>query len=100
MGSQPRPTHPLVACHRNCIGCGASANWCQAHHIIHWIDGGPTNLDNMCLLCNRCHHKVHDDGWQVGEPPTGKYSLGPPPTHHMPPPRPRNHPYRGRKQRK
>ena len=52
----------LIARDRACIGCGAKAAWCQSHHIVHWQDGGPTNLDNMCLLCSRCHHKVHDKG--------------------------------------
>ena len=45
--ASPAQRIALVARDRNCIGCGASANWCQAHHIIHWIDGGPTNLDDI-----------------------------------------------------
>ena len=63
----------LIARDRACVGCGAKAAWCQAHHIIHWADGGPTNLDNMVLLCSRCHHRVHDNDWQVRKTPTGKY---------------------------
>jgi hypothetical protein len=27
--------------------------WTQVHHIIHWADGGPTNLDNLITLCGR-----------------------------------------------
>ena len=69
----------LLARDGKCIGCGARAAWCQSHHIIHWMDGGPTNLDNLCLLCSRCHHKVHDDQWQVVKGSTGRYSLQPPP---------------------
>ncbi len=83
----------LVARDRKCVGCGASANWCQAHHIIPWQPGGPTDLDNLVLLCSRCHHKVHDNGWRVRRTPTGQYSLRPPPTQYGRPPRPR-HPYR------
>ena len=31
---------------RCCITCGAPASWCRAHHIVHWADGGDTDLDN------------------------------------------------------
>ena len=70
----------LIARDKACIGCGAKAAWCQAHHIIHWQDEGPTNLDNMCLLCSRCHHNVHDRDWQIEQTPTGAYRLHPPTT--------------------
>ncbi len=42
-------------------GCEAPAHWCAAHHLIHWIDWGPTNLDNGALLCGRHHTIVHRD---------------------------------------
>ena len=72
----------LVARDKHCIGCGAQADWCQAHHIVHWQHGGPTNLDNLCLLCSRCHHRVHDQDWQVHKSPTGAYTLRRPPRDH------------------
>ena len=65
----------LIARDRHCVGCGARAAWCQAHHIVHWADGGPTSVDNMVLLCSRCHHKVHDNDWQIHQTPTGRYNL-------------------------
>jgi hypothetical protein len=37
----------------------------QAHHIIHWEHGGPTNLDNLLLVCGFHHKLVHDYGWSV-----------------------------------
>lgn len=43
-------------------GCGRPPGWCHAHHITHWIDGGPTGLDNLVLLCSRHHTVVHRDG--------------------------------------
>ena len=89
--ASPAQRITLVARDRKCIGCGASANWCQAHHIIPWHPGGPTDLDNMCLLCSRCHHKVHENGWRVRRTTPGKYTLHPPPTQHGRPPRRRNH---------
>lgn len=27
--------------------------WTQVHHIIHWADGGATDLDNLITLCGR-----------------------------------------------
>ncbi len=88
--ASPAQRIALVARDRKCIGCGASATWCQAHHIIPWQPGGPTDLDNLCLLCSRCHHKVHDNGWRIRRTPTGQHSLRPPPTQHGRPPRRRN----------
>ncbi|MCT9819513.1 HNH endonuclease [Microbacterium sp. W1N] len=28
-------------------------------------DSGPTDLANGILLCTACHHRVHDDGWEI-----------------------------------
>ena len=50
---------------RNCVGCGAHHSMCQAHHIIPWSKGGKTNLDNLVLVCYECHHKIHDNNWQI-----------------------------------
>src|SRR5439155_131651 len=32
-------------------GCERPASWCDGHHVVHWIDGGGTDLDNLVLLC-------------------------------------------------
>jgi HNH endonuclease len=32
-------------------GCDRPLAWCEAHHIQHWLDGGPTDLANLALLC-------------------------------------------------
>jgi hypothetical protein len=42
-------------------GCQVPAHWSDAHHLWHWIDGGPTDLDNGALLCGRHHTIVHRD---------------------------------------
>ncbi len=69
----------LIARDQHCIGCGANPLWCRAHHIVWWSKNGPTDLDNLVLVCDDCHHKIHDDGWQVHQDPdTGKYHLKPP----------------------
>ncbi len=42
-------------------GCQVPAHWTDAHHLKHWIDGGPTDLANGALLCGRHHTVVHRD---------------------------------------
>jgi Domain of unknown function (DUF222)/HNH endonuclease len=46
-------------------GCERPACWCDGHHLVHWIDGGETNLENCVLLCKRHHRMVHEGGWQL-----------------------------------
>jgi hypothetical protein len=47
---------------RCCVvpGCGATRGL-HAHHIRHWEDGGPTELDNLVLVCPY-HHRMHHRG--------------------------------------
>jgi hypothetical protein len=40
-------------------GCDRKVSWCDAHHIHYWRYLGPTDLENLVLLCNRHHHLVH-----------------------------------------
>ncbi len=44
-------------------GCSRPPNWCDAHHIRHWIDGGETSLANLTLLCAYHHTYVHQ--WEL-----------------------------------
>src|SRR5205809_4366765 len=46
-------------------GCERPASWCDGHHLVHWIHGGTTDLDNLVLLCRRHHRMVHEGGWQL-----------------------------------
>ena len=69
----------LIARDQHCVGCGANPLWCRAHHIIWWSKNGPTDIDNLVLVCDDCHHKIHDHDWQIYKhPETGKYHLKPP----------------------
>jgi hypothetical protein len=43
-------------------GCTMPPQWCEAHHVTHWADGGPTDLLNGALLCGRHHTVVHQRG--------------------------------------
>ena len=62
-----------------CIGCQVEPEWCISHHIIEWQHGGPTQPDNLVLLCHTCHDKVHHNNWAVEKhPDTGRRYLRPP----------------------
>ncbi len=45
--------------------CGAPPIYCDAHHVVHWIDGGATKLTNLALLCKRCHRDLHAGHWTI-----------------------------------
>jgi len=53
-------------------GCDAPTWWCDAHHVLHWIDGGETSLENGALLCERHHTKVHH-GFRISRLPDGRW---------------------------
>ncbi|MDE0267677.1 MAG: DUF222 domain-containing protein [Acidimicrobiaceae bacterium] len=55
----------LIARYGGCFACGANPAMCQAHHIKPWSKGGPTNIDNMVLVCWQCHQKIHRHNWQI-----------------------------------
>ena len=46
-------------------GCEWPPSHCDGHHLKHWIFDGPTDLDNVVLLCKRHHRMVHEGGWQL-----------------------------------
>ena len=74
---------------RGCVICGAANSFCQAHHVIFWEDGGPTDIDNLVLLCSDCHHRqIHELGAELVRHRDGTYSLEPPPN--QPPARRKN----------
>jgi hypothetical protein len=50
---------------RGCVVCGAPPIQCDAHHLIHWIDGGPTALSNLVLLCRAHHIQIHHGHWTI-----------------------------------
>ena len=68
----------LRALYGACAGCGADMWVCQGHHIRPVSQGGPTNIDNMMLLCWACHQKVHHHGWRVVPDGRGLYTIAPP----------------------
>ena len=55
-------------------GCGRT-RWTQIHHIWHWVDGGPTNLDNLITLCGFHHRLVHRESWEIIGNPNGELNF-------------------------
>jgi len=83
LGRQRHPSPQLraiiTARDQGCIGCRAEPEWCVSHHIVEWQDGGPTQPDNLVLVCHDCHQKVHHRNWTVEKhPDTGRRYLRPP----------------------
>jgi uncharacterized protein DUF222/HNH endonuclease len=80
----------LVARDRRCAfpGCTRPPVMGHAHHIVHWADGGPTDLDNLVLLCGEHHRVIHETPWQVRLSPDDHLPefLPPPPRGNDPPP--------------
>jgi len=65
---------------RGCVwpGCDRPATWTSAHHVVHWIHGGPTDLSNLILLCYRHHLMVHEGEWQIVRADDGRMLTIPP----------------------
>jgi hypothetical protein len=49
-------------------GCTAT-RFVDAHHIVHWADGGETRMENLVLLCRRHHRLVHEGGFGLATGP-------------------------------
>ena len=86
----PQQWRALLARDRHCAfpGCHRKPTLCEAHHIAEYDrDNGPTDIDNMALLCSTHHKLIHTTGWTAkmapGQhleitTPTGRTLRGPP----------------------
>jgi hypothetical protein len=65
---------------RGCVwpGCDRPATWTSGHHLVHWINGGLTDLSNLVLLCYRHHLMVHEGEWQIVRADDGRMLTIPP----------------------
>jgi hypothetical protein len=68
-------------------GCDRPASWSAAHHVVHWIHGGTTDLNNLVLLCHRHHWMVHEGNWQLVRSDDGRLLTIPPTVTFGPPAR-------------
>ncbi|WP_232668700.1 HNH endonuclease, partial [Pseudonocardia sp. TRM90224] len=55
----------VAARDRGCARCGRPASWCDVHHVIEWQNGGPTEINNLVMLCRMHHREVHSTEWIV-----------------------------------
>jgi len=62
-----------------CAKCHAPPEHCEAHHIRWWERGGGTDLSNGVMLCTRCHHDIHRQGWDI-KVTGGRVDFIPPPS--------------------
>jgi hypothetical protein len=46
-------------------GCIANDMHCEAHHVIHYRNGGKTDLNNLALLCHHHHSVTHRNSWHM-----------------------------------
>ncbi|GAA4820682.1 DUF222 domain-containing protein [Nocardioides caeni] len=71
----PALWNALVLRDRHCAfpGCSRLPLACDAHHIVHWADGGVTSLANLIMLCRHHHTTIHRSPWTVAiDPATGR----------------------------
>jgi hypothetical protein len=81
----PSTRRALEARDQHCVfpGCDRPLSWCDGHHLVWWIKGGPTTLPNLALLCRRHHRMVHEEGWAL-ERTAGRFKATPPTRRVMP----------------
>ncbi|MGQ7294972.1 DUF222 domain-containing protein [Quadrisphaera sp. KR29] len=63
----PPQRRALFARDGGCVvpGCDAPLAWLEAHHVLEWVAGGPTDVGNGVLLCPRHHLQVGMGVWEV-----------------------------------
>jgi hypothetical protein len=69
----PALQRALAARDRGCRFPGCTARrFVDAHHIVHWANGGPTKLANLIQLCRRHHRQLHEAGYTLTPTTTGE----------------------------
>lgn len=60
-------TLALIGRDKGCTfpGCTMPPEWTEKHHIRAWQDGGATDLDNLCLVCDYHHDHHLQQGWTI-----------------------------------
>ena len=58
--------------------CDTRWEWCDAHHLTPWEQGGATDLDQLAWLCRDHHHEAHEGGWTVTRNANGTLDTQPP----------------------
>lgn len=84
----------LVVRDHGCVLCDADHGRCEAHHIVPYNSPGrgPTDIDNLVLLCPSCHRLVHERKRTLIRGPGGRWSTRPATPDEIAPTRPRGRP--------
>lgn len=64
----PAQRRALAIRDRGCTrpGCPRGPKWTTPHHVVFWAaQGGETNLNDLALVCERCHQLIHHGGWDI-----------------------------------
>ncbi|HSO04885.1 MAG TPA: DUF222 domain-containing protein [Candidatus Limnocylindrales bacterium] len=77
----PAQRKALAARDGGCIipGCRIPAENCQSHHVQDWAAGGPSDIDNLALLCWTHHRQVDLTMWTIEPAEPGTVIVEPPP---------------------
>ena len=54
---------------------GCESRHCDAHHVVHWADGGETRLSNLILACRFHHRALHEEGFRVVATDDGRFQF-------------------------
>ena len=63
----PAQRRAILARDRGCQapGCTVPAIYCQVHHIVEWLNGGTTDVDNAITVCALHHAAIHNNKWAI-----------------------------------
>lgn len=75
----------LVARDRGCVLCAAAPQYCEAHHIRAWGPParGPTDIENLALVCATHHHRIHATGHRLVRAGPGRWDTAPDDEHDL-----------------
>jgi hypothetical protein len=68
----PEQRLALRSMYRTCAidGCDRRFDDCEIHHLLEWLEGGPTDLVNLLPVCPHHHHRAHEGRWRLELDPT------------------------------
>ncbi len=70
----PQLKRALLARDQHCRFPGCThEHHLAAHHVMHWADGGRTDLDNVMLICDRHHRLLHEGGYTIHSNHVGEW---------------------------
>jgi hypothetical protein len=53
-------------------GC-THEKWLDAHHVVHWANGGETIPENLVMLCSKHHRLLHEGGFEIKPGANGEW---------------------------